>query len=196
MKGRKTYRPGVICADGVTIIYTQITRSVILHLEDALAIGKVRVFLISYKRGQGASATAAHYLDIEDVRVLASDLSGGRLPEKFIDFKGSVNGQEGKPLSRVLKLEDRGDKQRAPIVLQVANGPGQVVGEGAVKPAGKPDVEIAITSTELSTGLLTRWQARRLRPRLAPARLRHHRPGRRAPPRARIAGGPGFVDVL
>ena len=141
-----------------TRIYSEITRSVILHAEDALDIGKVRIFLLSYQRGQGASATAAHYLDLEDARVLAADLASGRLTEKFTDFKGSANtngsgDNTAKPVSRVLKLEDRGDKQRAPIVLQVANGPGQVVGEGAVKPAGKPDVEIAI--------LLTRWQARR-----------------------------------
>ena len=135
-------------------IYSEITRSVILHVEDALDIGKVRVFLLSYKRGQGASATAAHYLDVEDARVLAADLAQGRLSEKFTDFKGTANSQDGNPVSRVFKLDDRGDGQRAPIVLQVANGPGQVVGEGAVKPAGKPDVEIAI--------LLTRWQARRL----------------------------------
>ena len=135
-------------------IYSEITRSVILHVEDALDIGKVRVFLLSYQRGQGASATAAHYLDVADARVLAADLARGRLSEKFTDFKGAAHGQNGQPVSRVLKLDDRGDKQRAPIVLQVANGPGQVVGEGAVKPAGKPAVEIAI--------LLTRWQARRL----------------------------------
>ena len=139
-------------------IYSEITRSAILHVEDALDIGKVRVFLLSYKRGQGASATAAHYLDVADARVLAADLARGRLSEKFTDFKGKANTNGGnttaKPVSRVLKIDDRGDKQRAPIVLQVATGPGQVVREGAVKPAGKPEVEIAI--------LLTRWQARRL----------------------------------
>ena len=134
-------------------ICSEITRSLILHVEDALDIGKVRIFLLSYQRGQGASATAAHYLDVADARVVAADLADGRLPSKFTDFKGSANGAE-KPVSRVFKLDDRGDNQRAPIVLQVANGPGQVVGEGAIKPAGKPDVEIAM--------LLTRWQARRL----------------------------------
>lgn len=135
-------------------IYSEITKSNILHLEDALAIGKVRVFLLAYQRGQGASATVSHFLDVEDARVLAADLAGGRLPEKFTDYKGSPHGPSGKAVSRVLKVEDRGDEQRAPIVLQVANGPGLVIGEGAIKPDGKPDAEIAI--------LLTRWQARRL----------------------------------
>ena len=135
-------------------IYSQITRSTILHLEDALDIGKVRLFLLSYRRGQGAQATADHYLDLADARVLAADLAQGHLPERFTDYKGSPEGREGKPLSRVLKLDDRGEGQRAPIVLQISHGPGQMVGEGAIKPAGKADTEIAI--------LLTRWQARRL----------------------------------
>lgn len=157
--GKQTHPPSAAATDQRPRIYSEITRSVILHVEDALDIGKVRLFLLAYQRGQGASVTAAHYLDVEDARVLAADLAQGRLVEKFTDFKGTAasstaNAQDGKPISRVLKLEDRGDGQRAPIVLQVSNGPGQVVGEGAVKPAGKPDAEIAI--------LLTRWQARRL----------------------------------
>ncbi len=135
-------------------VYSEITRTAILHVEDALEIGKVRLFLIAYQRGQGASGTVAHFLDVEDARVLAADLATGRLPDKFVDYKGSAHGPNGKPISRVFKVEDRGDDQRAPIVMQVANGPGQVIGEGAIKPDGKPDVEIAI--------LLTRWQARRL----------------------------------
>ncbi len=135
-------------------IYSQITRSTILHLEDALDIGKVRLFLLSYRRGQGAQATADHYLDLADARVLASDLAQGHLPERFMDYKGSPEGREGKALSRVLKLDDRGEGQRAPIVLQISHGPGQLLGTGAIKPAGKADTEIAI--------LLTRWQARRL----------------------------------
>ena len=136
-------------------IYTQITRSAILHIEDALAIGKVRLFMISYQRGQGAKATAAHYLDVEDARVLAFDLAvRGALPARFTDYKGNATGLNGQPLSRVYELEDRGEGQRAPIVFQVSQGPGEVVGEGAIKPAGKPTVEIAM--------LLTRWQARRL----------------------------------
>lgn len=135
-------------------IYSQITRTVILHVEDALAIARVRIFLITYRRGQGASATAAAYVDVADARVLAADLSRGRLPQPFIDYKGSVQGANGQPVSRVLKLSDRRDGPRAPIVLEVTVGPGQVLGQGAIKPAGRPQVQIAI--------LLTRWQARRL----------------------------------
>jgi len=91
---------------------------------------------------------------VADARVLCFDLAQGRLPEKFVDYKGSPTGREGKPLSRVLKIEDRGERARNPIVIEIANGPGEVVGEGAIKPAGEPDAVVAI--------LLSRWQARRL----------------------------------
>ncbi|MDH7485944.1 MAG: hypothetical protein QHJ81_06670 [Anaerolineae bacterium] len=135
-------------------IHTEITRSAILHVEDALEIGKLRLLLFSYKRGEGAQASASHYLDLADARVLCCDLAQGRLAEKFVDYKGSPTGREGQPLSRVLKIEDRGERARNPIVIEIANGPGELVGEGAIKPAGEPDAQVAI--------LLSRWQARRL----------------------------------
>ena len=87
-------------------IYKVITRSAILHLEDALEIGKVRLRLYRYKKGQGAQAVAFHYLDVADARVLFSDLAQGNLPEEFVDFKGSPTARDGKPLSRVLKVQD------------------------------------------------------------------------------------------
>ncbi len=140
--------------EGRPRIYSEITRTTILHVEDALDIGKLRLLLFQYERGKGAQAQADHYLDVEDARVLCFDLAQGRLPEPFIDYKGTPHGRDGKPLSRVLRIEDRGQRARQPIVIEVSHGPGEVIGEGAIKPSGKPDVRIAI--------LLTRWQARRL----------------------------------
>jgi hypothetical protein len=140
--------------EGRPRIYTEITRSAILHIEDALEIGKLRLQLFQYERGKGAQAQVDHYLDIEDARVLCFDLARGHLPEPFVDYKGTLHGREGKPLSRVLKIEDRGERVHQPIVIEISHGPGEVIGEGAIKPVGKPDVKVAI--------LLTRWQARRL----------------------------------
>lgn len=140
--------------EGRPRIHTEITRSAILHVEDALEIGKLRLLLFQYERGKGAQAQVDHYLDVEDARVLCFDLARGRLSEPFLDYKGIPHGREGKPLSRVLRIEDRGERAHQPIVIEVSHGPGEVIGEGAIKPAGKPDVSVAI--------LLTRWQARRL----------------------------------
>ena len=62
-------------------IHTEITRSAILHVEDALDIGKLRLLLFRYKRGKGAQASASHYLDLADARVLCFDLAEGRLAQ-------------------------------------------------------------------------------------------------------------------
>jgi hypothetical protein len=128
-------------------VYSHLTRSRFLHVEDALAIGKLRLFVGEYRRGKGASSTAFHFLDVDDARVLLSDLAWAKEVD-FADYKGTTNGDG--PQSRVLKVKANGDK----VWLEVQNGPGEVVGEGAIKPAGKPD---AAVSVPLST-----WEARKL----------------------------------
>jgi len=158
-----------------TTTYEVITRGAILHLEDALEIGKVRLRLYRYKKGQGAQAVAFHYLDVADARVLFSDLAQGNLPEEFVDFEGSPTARDGKPcgmslsqdpqsdrgsilhgkpLSRVLKVQDTAGKTRSPIVFEASNGPGQVIGQAAVKPAGDSDARVAI--------LISRAEARKM----------------------------------
>lgn len=133
-------------------IHTVITRSAILHIEDALEIGKLRLFALSYKRGQGAKAHAIHFLDVADARPLMRDLAAGRLREKYTEFKGSRNG--GKPVSRIFTVKDRGQEARSPMIIELANGPGEVIGQGAIKPKGKPTTSVAI--------FLSRWETRKL----------------------------------
>jgi len=128
-------------------IYSHVTKSKWLHVEDALDIGKVRLFAGDYQKGQGAKAVAWHYLDLADARVLLSDLAWGK-PVDYAEFKGTANG--GRAVSRVLKVKTNGDK----VWFGLENGPGQVIGQGAVKPAGKPDAAVNVP--------LTTWEARRL----------------------------------
>jgi len=128
-------------------IYSHVTKSKWLHVEDALDIGKVRLFAGDYQKGQGAKAVAWHYLDLADARVLLSDLAWGK-PVDYAEFKGTANG--GRAVSRVLKVKTNGDK----VWFALENGPGQVIGQGAVKPAGKPDAVVNVP--------LTTWEARRL----------------------------------
>ena len=131
-------------------IHSHLTRSRFLHVGDALDIGKVRLFAGEYRRGQGASVTAVHYLDAADARVLLSDLAWGKSVD-YVEYKGSTNnGKGGLPLSRVLKAKTNGDK----VWVRLENGPGQVLGEGAVKPAGDPEAVVNVP--------LTIWEARRL----------------------------------
>ena len=128
-------------------VYSHLTRLRFLHIEDALAIGKLRLFVGEYKRGKGASSTAFHFLDVDDARVLLSDLAWSKAVD-FADYKGTSNGDG--PQSRVLKIKTNGDK----VWLEVQNGPGEVVGEGAIKPKGKPDAAVSVP--------LTTWEARKL----------------------------------
>jgi len=128
-------------------IYSHITKSRFLHIEDALDIGKLRLFAGDYQKGQGAKAVAWHYLDLADARVLLSDLAWGKALD-YCEFKGTANG--GQAVSRVLKVKTNGDK----VWFGLENGPGQVIGQGAVKPAGKPDAVVNVP--------LTTWEARRL----------------------------------
>jgi len=128
-------------------IYSHVTKSKWLHVEDALDILKIRLFAGDYQKGQGAKAVAWHYLDLADARVLLSDLAWGK-PVDYAEFKGTANG--GQAVSRVLKVKTNGDK----VWFALENGPGQVIGQGAVKPAGKPDAVVNVP--------LTTWEARRL----------------------------------
>lgn len=130
-------------------IHSHLTRTRFLHAEDALDIGKVRLFAGQYRRGQGASVTAHHFLDVADARVLCSDLAWGKQVD-FCEYKGSpANGDNG-PTSRVLKVRTNDGK----VWVRLENGPGQVIGEGAVKPAGDPE---AVANVPLTT-----WEARKL----------------------------------
>lgn len=135
-------------------IFSHITRSRFLHLEDALTPispgkpGKIRFFIGEYIKGQGSQATAYHFLDDSDARVVMADLSWARQLD-IKDYKGSANGSQ--PVSRVLKIKGPKDGK---YWFQVDNGPGQVIGAGAVKPAGDPTASISIA--------LSTWEARKL----------------------------------
>ena len=136
-------------------IFSMMTNKAFFHVEDALGIGKVKFFMGAYQKGKGSTATVIHYVDVADARVIAFDLAvRGSLSAKFVDYKGNPKGLNGKPLSRVLKIEDRGKDANRPIVIQAANGPGEITGQGAIKPAGKPTAQVAI--------FLTRHEARKL----------------------------------
>ena len=144
-------------------IHSHITKSSFLHLEDALDIGKVRLFAGKYQRGSGASSMTAHWLDVDDARVLFSDLAWGK-PVDHCEFKGSRN--KGQAISRVLKVRTNGDK----VWFRLENGPGAIIGEGAVKPAGEPDVVINIPFTTQEArklgfavlGFIQAWETTRL----------------------------------
>ncbi len=133
------------------------TKTRFLHIEDSLVQKKLRFFVGSFERGQGMNATAYAFLDLEDARVVLSDMSWGKVVD-FADFKGGKDNNNA-VISRVLKIRTREDKvSRTPdsgtVWIDVQNGPGQEFGEGSfvegrfpVKPLGKPFADISIPFT-------------------------------------------------
>jgi hypothetical protein len=139
-----------------TRVFSHITRTRFLHIEDALERGKLRFFIGSFERGRGALATAYAFLDVEEARVVLNDLSWGR-PVDLVDFKGGRN-DAGRLIARVLKIssERRAVGQRAMsseekaegrVWIQVTNGPGEELDGGAIKLAGQPSAEISMPLT-------------------------------------------------
>lgn len=128
-------------------VFSHITKSRFLHIEDALNIGKLRLFGGEYVKGKGATATAVYYLDVADARVLLNDLAWGKTAN-YTEFKGTANGDQA--VSRVLKVKTNADK----TWFRLENGPGRVIGQGAVKPAGEPEAVVNVP--------FNAWEARRL----------------------------------
>ena len=131
-------------------IVRHVTKSSILVIEDCLRLGKLRVEVVSYQRGEGVRAVAEHYLDVDTARLLFTDLAAGQLPASYQEYKGTM--RDGQAHSRIFNLSEA--KAQNPIKLEIANGPGEMVGEGAIKPLGKPTVSLAV--------LLSRSDARRI----------------------------------
>lgn len=111
-----------------------------LHIEDGLdhADPKLVCFAGSYRRGQPARLAFSHYLDLAHARLLFYDLGRGR-PVDLWDTKGTPRGKNG-PISRVLRVRTVAVKGDAPATAATAvewrlrQGPGVVVGRGAVEP--------------------------------------------------------------
>jgi len=72
-----------------------VTRTSILVIEDCLRLGKLRVEIVSYQRGEGVRATVEHYLDTDVARLLFSELARGRLADPHQEFKGTM--RDGHP---------------------------------------------------------------------------------------------------
>ncbi len=135
-------------------IFSHLTRTRFLHIEDALSNGKLRFFIGSFERGKGASATAYGFMDVDDARVILNDLSWGKAVD-FCDYKGGKDSS-GAVISRVLKIKTKEDAstalddrslRSARVWIDLQNGMGEEIGGGAVKPLGQPFTEISIPLT-------------------------------------------------
>ena len=130
-------------------IASQITRTRFLHIEDSLERRKLRFFIGEYEQGRGASATAFAFLDVDDARVVLSDLSWGKQTDYYVHRGGT--DASGLVIARMLKIQLKDQK----CWVEIKNGPGELTGSHIVKPSRGPlTVEISIP--------LTVFEARRL----------------------------------
>lgn len=124
-------------------IFEYMLKTAWLHVEDALAIGKIKLFAGSYQRGnKEATETAVHYVDVDSIRPLLHDLSWGK-PVEFTDFKGTAG--DDSVVSRVLRVNT--DKEKGKVWFSLASGPGKETDTGAVTPAGKATKKINVGMT-------------------------------------------------
>jgi len=122
-------------------VFSHMTKTRFLHIEDSLGRGKLRFFIGSFEKGHGANNTAYAFMDVDDARVVLNDLAWGK-PVIFIDHKGGIDSNQV-AISRVLEIQTKDEK----VWIEVHNGPGHELPEGAIKPSGKPFAEISIPLT-------------------------------------------------
>jgi hypothetical protein len=119
-------------------IYSHVTQSRFLHLEDALEIGKIRLFAGTYRRGQGMESHSYHFIDLADARVVFDALAGAEAGFSYREYKGTPT--ETGAVSRILSVQVRGEN----VYVELKTGPGKLTPTGAITPSGKPRVEINV----------------------------------------------------
>jgi len=135
-------------ADPEIVAYA--TQGAFFTIYDCLDIGKVKVEVATYERGQGQTARAVAYLDAADLRPLVYALKSGQFEALFAGRFESFGGsqRQGSVESRILRLEhdpgEGGRFSRFPLRLTVTNGPGKLTPTGAITPAGEPAARVSI----------------------------------------------------
>lgn len=129
-------------------IYSHITQSRFLHVEDALAIGKLRIFAGRYRRSEGTEAHGFHFIDLADARVIFDALARGEQGFSHKEYKGTppqARPEQGRrngngAVSRVLSIAVKGEK----VYIELKMGPGKLTNTGAITPNGPAKVEVNV----------------------------------------------------
>jgi hypothetical protein len=121
-------------------IYSHITQSRFLHVADSLSIGKVRLFGGNYRKGAGMSSYAHAFVSIADARVIFGALARGEQGFRHKEYKGTPPRNGSNAVSRVLSVTIKGEN----VYIELKTGPGKLTNTGAIKPDGKPTVEVNV----------------------------------------------------
>jgi hypothetical protein len=133
----------VPAANGQTRVrlYSHVTQSRFLHIEDSLQIGKLRLFAGTYRRNEGMADHCHHFLDIPDARVIFAALAGGRGEFNHKEYKGTppINGRSA--VSRVLSVTAKGEN----VYIELKSGSGKLTDTGAILPAGQATTAVNVS---------------------------------------------------
>jgi hypothetical protein len=127
-------------------LYSHMTQSRFLHVEDSLEIGKLRLFGGNYRKqnnaGDGGSMTShvTHYMDVADARVVFHALLNGEANFTYKEYKGTQPPDGGPVVSRVLSVAIKGDN----VYIELTSGPGKPTPTGAIMPNGRPDAAVNV----------------------------------------------------
>lgn len=123
-------------------LYSHVTKTRFLHVEDALSLGKVRLFAGTYSRGQGMSGHTSHYLDLADARIVFHALLHGEQGFTYKEYKGTPSSSPTQAaVSRVLSVAVKGDN----VYIELKSGPGQLTPTGAITPNGRAETEVNVS---------------------------------------------------
>lgn len=110
-------------------IHSFISPTHFLHVEDATAIGKVRLFAGTYRPGTGATITLHHFIDLPDMRVLCHAIISKTFGYNYTESKGTLHDHRH-ATSRVLRLHTRPDE----VWLELTTSPGTLTRTGTIVP--------------------------------------------------------------
>ena len=124
-------------------LYSHVTQSRFLHVEDALAIEKLRLFAGNYVKGQGMNKQgfANAFIDVEDARVIFGALARGEQSFSHREYKGTPPKNGHPATSRVLSVAVKGEN----VYVELKSGPGKLTPTGAITPSGPAKVEVNVT---------------------------------------------------
>ena len=120
-------------------ICSHVTQAKFLHVEDSLALSKLRLFAGTYRKGEGANSHCHHFISVEDARVVFHALAVAEPNFTYKEYKGTAQ-PDGKVVSRVLSITSKGDQ----VYIELKTGPGTKTPTGAVTPNGKAEVEVNV----------------------------------------------------
>lgn len=123
-------------------IYSHVTQSRFLHVEDALNIGKIRLFAGSYRKGHGMNANghAHHFIDLDDARAIFWALLCAEQGFSHKEYKGTPSQGKNQVVSRILSIVVKGDN----VYIEIKSGLGKLTNTGAIMPNGPAQVAVNV----------------------------------------------------